>query len=50
MKMQNIGVIPLDQIPNMMRAVGFYPSDADLDNILNEVFLCIVFDWNSKLW
>jgi WD40 repeat protein/Ca2+-binding EF-hand superfamily protein len=31
------GEIPLDEIPSLMRAVGFYPSEEEVSNMLNEV-------------
>ncbi|XP_039260288.2 cilia- and flagella-associated protein 251-like [Styela clava] len=30
-------VIPLDQIPFVMRALGFYPSEQEIEDMLNEV-------------
>ena len=27
----------MDQIPNLMRAMSFYPSEEELENIINEV-------------
>lgn len=30
-------VIPLDQIPFLMRALGFYPSEQEVEDMLNEV-------------
>jgi Ca2+-binding EF-hand superfamily protein len=29
--------VPVDQVPDLMRALGFYPSEQDIDDILNEV-------------
>jgi Ca2+-binding EF-hand superfamily protein len=31
------GVIPLSEIPSLMRAVGFYPSEEEVTNMINEV-------------
>jgi cilia- and flagella-associated protein 251 len=31
------GHIPIDEIPSLMRAVGFYPSEAQVADMLNEV-------------
>ena len=31
------GEIPLEEIPSLMRAVGFYPSEEEVVNMLNEV-------------
>ena len=32
-----IGRIPLEEIPSLFRSVGYYPSEDDVANILNEV-------------
>ena len=31
------GEIPLDEIPSLFRAVGFYPSEDEVTNVINEV-------------
>jgi hypothetical protein len=31
------GFIPLEEIPNIMRALGFYPSEKEVEDMLNEV-------------
>ena len=31
------GTVPLDQIPNLMRALGFYPTEKELQNMCSEV-------------
>ncbi|GFR40429.1 hypothetical protein Agub_g1003 [Astrephomene gubernaculifera] len=31
------GTVPLEVVPDLMRAAGFYPSEADIDNLLNHV-------------
>eukprot|EP00743_Colponemidia_sp_Colp-15_P001768 GILK01001931.1.p1 GENE.GILK01001931.1~~GILK01001931.1.p1 ORF type:complete len:943 (-),score=124.32 GILK01001931.1:124-2952(-) len=31
------GKIPLQEIPNLMRALGYYPSEQEVENIANEV-------------
>ena len=31
------GRIPLDELPNMMRAIGFYPTEEEIGNMVNEV-------------
>ena len=33
------GRIPIEEIPSLMRAVGFYPSEAQVSDMLNEVKL-----------
>lgn len=30
-----IGKIPLDQIPFFMRALGFYPTESEIENLVN---------------
>jgi Ca2+-binding EF-hand superfamily protein len=30
-------VIPLEEIPSLFRAVGFYPSEDEVQNVINEV-------------
>ncbi len=32
-----VGLIPLEEIPSLMRAVGFYPSEDEVVNMINEV-------------
>ena len=27
------GTVPLDEIPNLMRALGFYPSEEEVENL-----------------
>ncbi len=29
--------MPLDEIPNIMRALGFYPTEREVQDIVNEV-------------
>ena len=31
------GTIPVDEIPSMMRAVGYYPSEEEIINMINEI-------------
>ena len=31
------GKIPLDQLPNLMRAMGCYPTEMEIENMINEV-------------
>jgi len=31
------GDVPLEEVPNLVRALGFYPSEADLANMIQEV-------------
>ncbi len=31
------GRVPLDQLPNLMRAMGYYPTEMEIENMMNEV-------------
>ncbi|KAG2482447.1 hypothetical protein HYH03_018617 [Edaphochlamys debaryana] len=31
------GTVPVEMVPDLMRAAGFYPSESDIDNLLNHV-------------
>ena len=31
------GVIPLEEIPSLVRAIGFYPSEEEVANMINEI-------------
>jgi WD40 repeat protein/Ca2+-binding EF-hand superfamily protein len=31
------GRVPLQDIPNFMRAIGYYPSETEIDNMVNEI-------------
>jgi hypothetical protein len=31
------GTIPLEELPSLFRSVGYYPSEAEVNNIINEV-------------
>lgn len=31
------GTVPLSELPNLMRALGFYPTEAEVENLVNEV-------------
>ena len=32
-----VGSIPLEEIPSMMRAIGYYPSEEEITNMVNEI-------------
>ena len=31
------GRVPVDQLPNLMRAMGYYPTNQEITNMINEV-------------
>lgn len=31
------GTVPLDELPNLMRAMGYYPTNMEVENMKNEV-------------
>jgi hypothetical protein len=31
--------VPLRELPNIMRALGYYPTEKDVDDLINEVML-----------
>jgi Ca2+-binding EF-hand superfamily protein len=31
------GTVPLDELPNLMRAMGYYPTMQEVENMKNEV-------------
>lgn len=31
------GTVPLDELPNLMRAMGYYPTEQEVQNMINEV-------------
>lgn len=31
------GTVPLDELPNLMRAMGYYPTQQEVDNMKDEV-------------
>lgn len=35
------GRIPVQEIPSLMRAIGFYPSEEEIINMINEVCVCV---------
>ncbi len=35
----SLGVIPLEEIPSLVRSVGYYPSEDEVANMINEVRL-----------
>lgn len=32
-----LGTIPLEEIPSLFRAVGYYPSEEEVTDIINEI-------------
>jgi hypothetical protein len=31
------GTVPLEELPNLMRAMGYYPTNMEVENMKNEV-------------
>lgn len=32
------GTVPLDELPNLMRAMGHYPNNQEIEDMINEVW------------
>lgn len=38
------GTVPLDELPNLMRAMGFYPTEMEVQNMKDEVKFSVFSD------
>lgn len=38
------GTVPLDELPNLMRAMGYYPTEAEVKNMKDEVKFSVYSD------